>query len=101
MWHNRISGVLEHWETGSIPGPAKWVEDPVLPQMQLNSRLWLGNNPWSRSSICLKVSKKKKKKKRIYTTMIPFIWSSKTCKSDLGVRSQDSTHILGTLLERS
>ena len=54
----------ECWDTGLIPSSAaQWVEDPVLPQLQLRSRLWLGPDPWPWNSICHGAAKKEKKKK--------------------------------------
>lgn len=32
---------MEHWEAGSIPGPAQWVKDLALLWLQLKSQLWL------------------------------------------------------------
>ena len=46
---------LQHWDAGSIPYPAQWVKDLVLPQ------LWLRYDPWARNSMCCRVAKKKKK----------------------------------------
>ena len=37
LWPNGISGVSEHWDIGSIPGPAPWVRDLLMPQPQLRS----------------------------------------------------------------
>ena len=45
-----ISGALD---TGLIPGPAQWVKDPVLLQLQQRFQLQLGSDPWPRSFICL------------------------------------------------
>ena len=30
LWHSGISVFLQLWDVGSIPGPALWVQDPVL-----------------------------------------------------------------------
>lgn len=35
LWRNMISSVLGALDAGSIPGPAPWVKDPTLPQLQL------------------------------------------------------------------
>ena len=59
-----ISGVLETLEHRFDPGPAQWVKDPLLPQPQLRSRLWLRSDPWPRNSICRGAAKKEKKKKK-------------------------------------
>ena len=55
----------EQWDTGSIPGPAQWVKDLVLPRRQLRLKLRLGSDSRSRNSICHGEAKKGKKKKLI------------------------------------
>ena len=39
----------ECWKADSVPGPAQWVQDPALLQLQFKSRLLLGSDPWPRS----------------------------------------------------
>ena len=53
----------ECWNTGLIPGPAQWVKDLALLQLQLTLQLQFGPDPWPGNSICHRVAKKKKKKK--------------------------------------
>ena len=50
----------EHWDTGSIPGPAQWVKDLALLQLHLQLRLTLllRYDPWPGSSIYHGVAKK-------------------------------------------
>ena len=60
---------LEHQDMGSIPSPAQWVKDQLLPQLWLGLQLWIGSDFWHGNSICCGVAKKKKKKeknRRIY-----------------------------------
>ena len=62
----------EHWDTGLIPGPAEWVKDLELLQLQLQLRyqLWLGCDPWTGNSICLGVAKMKQKKNMIWSSWL-------------------------------
>ena len=52
---------LESWDAGLSPGPAQWVKDPMLPQLQHRSKLRLRSYPWPRTSISVGWPKKKKK----------------------------------------
>ena len=36
----------DRWDLGSVPSPAQWVKDPLLPWLQLRSQLQLGSDPW-------------------------------------------------------
>ena len=40
---------LEAWDTGSIPRLAQWVKNPAMLQLQLRSKLQLGEFPSWRS----------------------------------------------------
>ena len=57
-----LAASLEHWDTGLISSPAQWTKDPVLPQLQCRSQLWLDS--WSGNFICLRAAKKTKKLKK-------------------------------------
>ena len=48
---------------GSIPGPAQWVNDPLLPQLWHHSCSW-DSNPGLGASICCRCSPKQTKKKK-------------------------------------
>ena len=54
----------EHWDAGSVPGPARWVEDLVLLQLWLRSQLRLGSDLWPRTSICCGAAKNKQTNKK-------------------------------------
>ena len=57
----------ERQHTGLIPGPAEWVKDLALLQLQHRSQLWplwLGSDPWPGNSICHRVAKKESKQVR-------------------------------------
>ena len=63
LWHNATgwTASLECWDTGSIPSPAQWVKDLVLPQLWYRLQLWLRSDPWPGNSIGRKAAKKGKK----------------------------------------
>ena len=50
-----------HWSAALIPGPARWVKDPVLASLSHRLQLWLEFDPGPRSSHVLQVWPKKKK----------------------------------------
>lgn len=58
LWHNRSSASAEHRDTGSIPAPTQWVQDPMLPQ------LWLTSCPWPGDSIHCGAAKNRNRKQR-------------------------------------
>ena len=57
------SASWERWDAGSVLSQAQRVKDPALPQLRLRSHLWLGSDPWPRSSICRGLAKKTKQNK--------------------------------------
>ena len=64
LWHNGISVSVQCQVSDLIPAWNSGLKDPVLPQLQCRSQLWLGSDPWPWNSICCKVAKKKKKKSK-------------------------------------
>ena len=51
-------------DAGSVPGPAQWVEDPVLQQLWLRSWLCFRFDPLPRNSMCCRAVKNGEKKKK-------------------------------------
>ena len=66
-FHCDTMGSAASWQcqdTGSIPGPAQWVKDLVLPLLRLRLQLLLRSNPCPKNSICHRAAKKEKEKNR-------------------------------------
>ena len=57
-----MAASLEHWDAGSIPGPAQW--EAVLLQLWKRSKLQLGSDPSPGNSICHGVAKNEKKERK-------------------------------------
>ena len=57
-----LAASWEHWDTGSITGPAQWVKDLVLLQLQLRP------DPQPGNSICHEAAKKKKSRFKTITS---------------------------------
>ena len=67
LWHKRtgsISGLLGHWDAGSILHPAQWVKDTMLSQLKHRSQLQLSSYPWPRKLHMLQGGQKRKKQKQ-------------------------------------
>ena len=47
-----------------VRSPAQ-LKEPVLPQLQLRSQLWLGFDPWPRNSICHRAASKRGEKRKV------------------------------------
>ena len=64
---------LEDQDTDSIPGPAQYVKELVLLQLELQLR----SDPWPRNSICHGTTKKEKTKQNIVTAVaqVQFLWN--------------------------
>ena len=74
IWSSRygatgLAACLEHWDMALIPGPAQWVKDLALPQLQGGSQLWLRSDPWPRHSVWCRAAKKDKKKRSHLSTI--------------------------------
>ena len=57
-----LAASRELWKAGSVPSLAQWIKDPVLPQLQHRSQLWLRSDPWSPKLHMPQGSQKRKKK---------------------------------------
>ena len=99
LWRNGLAASLECWDTGLISGLAQRVKDPLLPQRQRKSQLWLRTDPWSRNSIRLWAAKKKKKKKRFELLRTELAVAMLPIKSDTVYLNygQDYNHRLAVL----
>lgn len=64
LWATGSMVSWENWDKGSIPGPALWIKDLILLQLQIRLRWQLRSDPWPRNSICWGVAKNEKKKKK-------------------------------------
>ena len=60
----------EGWNAGLTPGPAQWVKDPALPQLQL------GSDPWPGNSMCHVHGAAKKRKSPSDLSMTPSLQST-------------------------
>ena len=56
---HRIGGVCGVLGCRFYTGPAQWVKDQILPQVQHRLQMWLGSDPWPRNSICRRAAKNK------------------------------------------
>ena len=62
LWRKEIETSLEHWDTGSNPGPAQRVKDLALLQLWHRSKHPLRADPWPSDSMCCGVAQKEKKR---------------------------------------
>ena len=75
-----LAASLEQWDSGSVPGPAQCVKDPLLPQLwhSCRSQLWLSSvsGPGTLYAEGQPKKKKKKKEKKKKCTVIIENWEN-------------------------
>ena len=76
-----LAASWEYWDSISIPSPAQWVKDLVLPQLQHKSQLLLKSDPWPGNPLCGGAAEKEKKKKKM-----PLGTSQRAPEEDMGLR---------------
>ena len=64
---------LQCQDAGSIPSPAQWVKDPMLPHLHCRSQLQLRSDPWPRNSICCCGEKEKNTPPPKKKTLLKFL----------------------------